>query len=179
VAVWIGSGLALPPSGYFQNCSRSQSRIHHNAGGLTAKNWSGTNLLNGDVIPKCPPITVPPPGEPERGPLARSRAGTDIRTAHGLHPVPNHRCRCPTELAGTAAAREPNRRAMAMSREQRRALRLLAAAPNGATEAIMLAHGFTNEMLDTLVRDGLRSLSKALHFMLKGGVSPRLLTETF
>jgi hypothetical protein len=47
--------------------------------------------------------------------------------------------------------------------EQRRALRLLAGAPNGATEAIMLAHGFatalldgfTYTMLDTLVRDGL------------------------
>jgi hypothetical protein len=38
---------------------------------------------------------------------------------------------------------------------QRRALRLLAAAPNGATEAIMLAHGFTIGMLDALVRDGL------------------------
>jgi len=31
--------------------------------------------------------------------------------------------------------------------DQRRAFRLLAAAPNGATEAIMLAHGFTIEML--------------------------------
>jgi hypothetical protein len=39
---------------------------------------------------------------------------------------------------------------MAMSRDQRRALRLLAAAPNGATEATMLAHGFTIEMLDAL-----------------------------
>jgi hypothetical protein len=44
---------------------------------------------------------------------------------------------------------------MAMSREQRRALRLLAGSPLGCTEAIMLAHGFTIEMLDTLVRDGL------------------------
>jgi hypothetical protein len=39
--------------------------------------------------------------------------------------------------------------------DQRRALRLLATAPNGATEAIMLAHGFTKAMLDALVRDGL------------------------
>jgi hypothetical protein len=31
--------------------------------------------------------------------------------------------------------------------DQRRAFRLLAAAPNGATEAIMLAHGFTVETL--------------------------------
>jgi hypothetical protein len=44
---------------------------------------------------------------------------------------------------------------MAMSAAQRRALRLLAAAPNGATEAIMLAHGFTDFLLTRLVRDGL------------------------
>jgi hypothetical protein len=44
--------------------------------------------------------------------------------------------------------------AMVMSRDKRRALRLLAAAPNGATEAIMLAHGFTVEMLGRLVLDG-------------------------
>jgi hypothetical protein len=44
---------------------------------------------------------------------------------------------------------------MAMSAERNRALRLLAAAPNGATEAIMLAHGITTEMLTVLVRDGL------------------------
>jgi hypothetical protein len=44
---------------------------------------------------------------------------------------------------------------MAMSRDQRRALRLLAGSPLGATEAIMLAHGFTIEMLTILVRDGL------------------------
>ena len=39
--------------------------------------------------------------------------------------------------------------------ERHRALRLLAGSPLGATEAIMLAHGFTNAMLDALVRDGL------------------------
>jgi hypothetical protein len=32
---------------------------------------------------------------------------------------------------------------------------LLAGSPLGVTEAIMLAHGFTMEMLDALVRDGL------------------------
>jgi hypothetical protein len=42
-----------------------------------------------------------------------------------------------------------------MSRDQRRALRLLAGSPLGVTEAIMLAHGFTTEMLIVLVRDGL------------------------
>jgi hypothetical protein len=44
---------------------------------------------------------------------------------------------------------------MAVSGEQRRALQMLADSPLGATEVIMLAHGFTNVMLDSLVRDGL------------------------
>ena len=44
---------------------------------------------------------------------------------------------------------------MAVSGEQRRALRLLAGAPLGATEAMMLAHGFTEQILARLVRDGL------------------------
>ena len=34
------------------------------------------------------------------------------------------------------------------------------AAPHGATEAIMLAHGFTNVMLDALVRDGLATADR-------------------
>jgi hypothetical protein len=38
---------------------------------------------------------------------------------------------------------------------RRRALELLAASADGATEAIMLAHGFTMEMLVDLVRAGL------------------------
>jgi hypothetical protein len=41
---------------------------------------------------------------------------------------------------------------MAVSGEQRRALRLLAGSPLGATEAIMLAHAFTNAMLDGAFR---------------------------
>jgi hypothetical protein len=75
--------------------------------------------------------------------------------------VRHYRCRCPAELAGTATAREPDRGAMAVSpqrgiaAERHRALRLLAGAPLGATEAIMLAHGFTDVMLDALMRDGL------------------------
>jgi hypothetical protein len=54
----------------------------------------------------------------------------------------------PARLSGAGTA-------LAMSTERHRALRLLAGSPLGATEAIMLAHGFTNAMLDTLVRDGL------------------------
>ena len=44
--------------------------------------------------------------------------------------------------------------------ERHRALRLLAGSPLGATEAIMLAHGFTNAMLDALVRDGLATAER-------------------
>ena len=88
--------------------------------------------------------------------MARSRASAIVRPAHGLHPVRNHRCRRPAELAGaTGAAERRWYRAMVMNRDQRRALRLLAGSPLGVTEAIMLAHGFTNEMLTVLVRDGL------------------------
>jgi hypothetical protein len=49
---------------------------------------------------------------------------------------------------------------MAVSRDQRRALRLLADAPNGVTEAIMLAHGFTVEILDLLVLNGLATAER-------------------
>jgi hypothetical protein len=49
---------------------------------------------------------------------------------------------------------------MAMSAERHRALRLLAGAPLGVTEAIMLAHGFTYTVLDTLVRDGLATATR-------------------
>jgi hypothetical protein len=48
---------------------------------------------------------------------------------------------------------------MAVSGDQRRALRLLAGSALSATEAMMLAHGFTDEMLARLVRDGLATAS--------------------
>ena len=41
---------------------------------------------------------------------------------------------------------------------QRRALTLLVGRPHGCTVAKMLAHGFTNAMLDSLERDGLVAL---------------------
>jgi hypothetical protein len=43
--------------------------------------------------------------------------------------------------------------------EQNRALRTLAGRPNGASEAIMLAHGFTVETLGRLVLDGLATVT--------------------
>jgi hypothetical protein len=45
---------------------------------------------------------------------------------------------------------------MAVNRDRRRELRLLAT----ANEAIMLAHGFTIEMLDASVRDGLATAER-------------------
>ncbi len=58
-------------------------------------------------------------------------------------------------------ARRPDRRANAMSTrktglsaDHRRALSLLAGLSHGCTEAILLAHGFTIEMLVVLVRGG-------------------------
>jgi hypothetical protein len=39
--------------------------------------------------------------------------------------------------------------------DRRRALELLAASPDGCTEAIMLAHGFTVELMVQIVRAGL------------------------
>src|SRR5258708_31387924 len=55
-------------------------------------------------------------------------------------------------MSHTIAVRPRNRR---LGGEQRRALRLLAISPFGATEAIMHAHGFTRQMLDKLGRAGL------------------------
>jgi hypothetical protein len=49
---------------------------------------------------------------------------------------------------------------MAVSGDQRRALRLLTGSPRGATEAMMLAHGFTSAMLDALVRDELATAER-------------------
>jgi hypothetical protein len=49
---------------------------------------------------------------------------------------------------------------MALNHDQRRALRLLADAPNGATATIMLARGFTILLLDDLVLRGLATAEK-------------------
>jgi hypothetical protein len=47
-------------------------------------------------------LAVPPPGDLERGPVARSRASSDVRAAHGVHPVRHHWCRRPAELVRAA-----------------------------------------------------------------------------
>jgi ABC-type amino acid transport system permease subunit len=43
--------------------------------------------------------------------------------------------------------------------DRRRALELLASCPDGCTEAILLAHGFTTAQMVELVRAGLASVS--------------------
>jgi len=45
---------------------------------------------------------------------------------------------------------------MAITADEREALRMLAGSPNGSTESIMLAHGLAIGMLHGLVRDGPR-----------------------
>jgi hypothetical protein len=45
---------------------------------------------------------------------------------------------------------------------RRRALELLAASPDGATEAILVAHGFTIDLLVELVRAGLATAKAQL-----------------
>jgi len=55
------------------------------------------------------------------------------------------------------AAGSPTRTPM-ITNAQRRALTLLVGCPHGCTVAKMLAHGFTNAMLDSLERDGLVAL---------------------
>jgi hypothetical protein len=45
-----------------------------------------------------------------------------------------------------------------METNERRALRMLAGCPHGCTMANLLAHGFTNAMLNGLVRNGLATI---------------------
>ena len=52
---------------------------------------------------------------------------------------------------------QPHRRRHGPKPDRRRALELLAASPDGCTEALMLANGFTAELLVELVRAGLAS----------------------
>jgi hypothetical protein len=78
-----------------------------------------------------------------------------------------------TPMAERRAARPCYRASMAITADQRRALEMLAGSPLGATEAIMLAHGFTNAMLDALVRDGLATTERRA---MKAGRQPITVT---
>jgi hypothetical protein len=85
---------------------------------------------------------------------------TVVLAADGVHEMRDRWRRCPAELARAAGTREPDRRAMAITPDQRRALQMLAGSPHGCTEAIMLAHGFTDQILGRLVLNGLASSNK-------------------
>jgi hypothetical protein len=56
--------------------------------------------------------------------------------------------------------------AISPTNERRRALQLLARSATGCTETLMLAHGFSAEVLDQLVIDG---LARAEHGILLAG----------
>jgi hypothetical protein len=60
----------------------------------------------------------------------------------------------------------------ALDAEQRRALKLLARIPGGATEATLFAHGFWREMLAGLVFAGLATVTTA--FIRAGGPAMRV-----
>jgi hypothetical protein len=47
-----------------------------------------------------------------------------------------------------------------LNSEWQRVLRLLAKAPNGCTEALMLAHGFTSELLDHPAVEGVATMER-------------------
>jgi hypothetical protein len=49
---------------------------------------------------------------------------------------------------------------MAISFDQREALRMLAGSPNGSTESVLLTHGFAIETLDALVSDRLATAER-------------------
>jgi hypothetical protein len=86
----------------------------------------GNMHANGVPVARCVMLAVP----------CRCR-----RLGRGVHPLRHRRCPRPAELAGATGTAERHWHcAMAMSRDQRRALRLLAGSPLGVTEAIMLAH---------------------------------------
>jgi hypothetical protein len=53
----------------------------------------------------------------------------------------------------------PRRHRRGPTPDRRRALELLAASPDGCTEAIMLAHGFTVPQMVKLVRAGLATVT--------------------
>jgi hypothetical protein len=59
-----------------------------------------------------------------------------------------------------------------ISAEQRRALKLLARIPGGATEATLFAHGFWREMLAGLVLAGLATVTTT--FVSAGGPAMRV-----
>ena len=58
--------------------------------------------------------------------------------------------------------------------DRRRALALLASAPHGLTEALMIAHGFTAEQMVELITAG---LAGAVHERVMAGKTPMQVTR--
>ena len=87
---------------------------------------------------------------------ARPHGGADVRPAHGVHPLRNHRCRRPAELAGATSATDGCWHcAVAMSAEHHRAIEMLAGTSPGCTEAPLALLGAagrdTLETMDALL----------------------------
>ena len=80
----------------------------------------------------------------------------------------------------------PHRSARKRNTERRRALELLAASPDGCTEAILLAHGFTADFLVNLIRAGMATtwtervplIKKSQHFRPRHSRFPSALVGT-
>jgi hypothetical protein len=64
----------------------------------------------------------------------------------------------PMDWGSTWMPRKKRSTFSVFSRERRRALKKLAGTPRGHTEKLLLAHGFSVEMLRGLVRDGLATV---------------------
>jgi hypothetical protein len=68
----------------------------------------------------------------------------------------------------------PSPRKPTLDADQRRALRLLAAAANGYPEALFLAHGFTANLVEALIAAGLVTTNTRRHrFLDKAGYAQR------
>ena len=76
-----------------------------------------------------------------------------------VHRLRDRRGRCPAELPGAAATGDTDRGAMANHLE-RQALDVLARHPDGCAEAVLLADGFTLDLLSGLVIDGYATLER-------------------
>src|SRR5262245_57685569 len=87
--------------------------------------------------------------------MMRLTAGT---AAGQAHPIPcASRSACYPRATSQVPRPPPHTRPQPQPHRRRRALALLAASPDGCTEALMFANGFTAELLIELVNAGLAS----------------------
>src|SRR5262249_32409729 len=102
------------------------------------------------------PAPLLPPPNPRRAPLRRLRPSGPCPPSsrlrpRGILPAPVHHRR--------HTMPQPHRRRHGPKPDRRRALELLAASPDGCTEALMFANGFTAELLIELCAPGPRTPS--------------------